>query len=424
MSDHLERAQAFLDGRLGSEERASFEAHLATCAQCHALVGSWRTFTFAYTARPVPEPRLGETQRLIRKATHTHSRRPLIFVTAGLVAAVLIAVLALWPSDVPIALDGVAVTTPLLETQGTYSVGADQLSLTAGSAVRVLSHTPRRVALQLDRGTLTAAVNHRRPDQSFTVSVSGFQVSVIGTRFSVSVVADGFSVQVDEGHVQVSGTQSRLYDVRSGEILRVMKGEATLLPTLQVPEPPLDAGVTEPVEEVDDEAAPLPMRTVKPATLEKWRRAALSGQCETVIAGARRALVSNANQSEVWRVLADCQRMSGHSRDAIAAYQRVVAMGRPDEADRARLFVADLQLQSGNAIEAVRALQLYLAHSPQPPLEAAARVKLAQAYLRLGQRTAAKAELVRVTQKLGSTPAAIEALELLKNIDSSSAPAK
>jgi tetratricopeptide (TPR) repeat protein len=123
-------------------------------------------------------------------------------------------------------------------------------------------------------------------------------------------------------------------------------------------------------------------------------------------------------QSEAWRVLADCLRLTGAFREAGLAYRRVIAAALPDEADRARVLLAELLHERlSNDAEAARVLRAYLRHPRPAPLEASARVLLARTLLSQGKRSQARAELQRVTHRLPSTPAALEALDLLKQLD-------
>jgi hypothetical protein len=117
-------------------------------------------------------------------------------------------------------------------------------------------------------------------------------------------------------------------------------------------------------------------------------------------------------------VLADCQRLGGEYRLAASAYEHVVALAPPEEADRARMLLAELLHEHlGNDAEAERVLKVYL-HRPRPaPLEASARVLLARCLLSRGKGAEAHVELERVTRRLPGTQAALEALDLLKQLD-------
>lgn len=72
MSDHpwLESAGAYALGALGAEERAQFEAHLASCATCRAEVQSLREVTalLAHAAPPEAPPYPGLRDRVLGEA--------------------------------------------------------------------------------------------------------------------------------------------------------------------------------------------------------------------------------------------------------------------------------------------------------------------------------------------------------------------
>ena len=143
---------------------------------------------------------------------------------------------------------------------------------------------------------------------------------------------------------------------------------------------------------------------------------ASSGQCPKVMTEVKRRLDKTPGWAAAWKVLADCQRLTNAPDDAIGSYAKVVALSKRDEADRARLLLADLLQQRSEHARAEKILREYLAHRPPADLEASARVRLARSLLALGRTQQAKDELTFVTKKLPGTPAALQALELLKTL--------
>jgi ferric-dicitrate binding protein FerR (iron transport regulator) len=438
------QTQALLDGQLSGAERASAEEHARTCPECRPLIDAWRRFSDGYLAQlpPVAAPSLEETRRMMRKARGlehpARSVRPWWLLAAGAAAAAVIALVIVRQSRVPESLPALAEladgrVVPLAgdtlegaaDRGALLRVGEDRVGVAPRSRVRLLRHDRERVRLRLESGSVAAAVKHRAPGQSFSVESGGFVVTVVGTRFRVTHWDDGVQVQVEEGHVQVTGAGGERFDVLAGHTLGVRNGQpeessysggdftelgGTAPPPAASAE--ADTGVSE-----ETEAAARP-RAITGAELERWRRAALAGRCPDVAGDIRRAVRENPRQAEAWRVLADCSRLTGDNRGAVAGYKRVIALSGPDEADRARLLLAGvLHDRLDSDAEAERVLRVYLATRKPPALEAGARVTLARVLISLHRPAEARSELQRVTRRLPASPQALEALELLKSLD-------
>jgi ferric-dicitrate binding protein FerR (iron transport regulator) len=439
------QTQLLLDGQLSGAERAEAEQHLETCAECRALAQGWTSFASRYradTAALIAEPTVDQTRQLLRRAREGAQplrARWLTFALAGAAAAVLAVVVVSWglqtPELVPalaVAADGseVPLSGDVLEAPAekgaALHLGGDQLGVAPRSRLKLLTHDKRNVRLLLERGAVAASVQHRNPGQSFAIQSDGYEVRVVGTRFRVTRTDQGLTVDVAEGHVKVRSPQGETYDVLKGHSLTVGAAGAEEqkdygaadFPELhpEAAPPVAEAPAEEPALE-ETGATPRP-RLVTSADIERWRRAAVGGKkCREVLPELKRALRDSPRQADAWRILADCQRLTGEDAEAARSYEKVVSFAKPDEADRARLLLADLQAKGGNSAEAEHTLRAYLKHAQPPALEASARLSLARALLAQGHRGEAKAELQRVTRRLPSTPPALEALELLKTID-------
>jgi len=221
---------------------------------------------------------------------------------------------------------------------------------------------------------------------------------VTSARFGTQRVEHGHTL-----HIEASGVSATPFsDAAFEELAEAARAEVE----------PADAGAEA------RQAPPAPPQRnhlVSREDVERWRRAAVSGHCADVMTELHRAARENPRQTSVLEVLADCLRLSGKDRDAAAAYQQLIAVATPDEADVARLLLAELyQERLDEPDSAVKVWRALLRRKQPPQLEAAARVKLARALLTLKRPAEARIELEQVTRHLPATPGAVEALELLK----------
>ncbi|MDP3235425.1 MAG: FecR domain-containing protein [Myxococcales bacterium] len=425
MSATPHQVQAYLDGRLDAPARSAFEGHLAECPACRARVEAWRTFAadFKVTTAPMLEaPPVGEVNRLMARvegrAAPARWRVPVLLTVA---AAVVFAVgwFARQPvePEVPTAtLDGQPFSGDAIEAtdaERTLVVDGADLAVAPRTRVKVLRRTAREVRVGVERGSVRLAVSHRKPGQDFIVESGAWRTQVVGTRFSVTHEGDAVEVKVEEGEVRVSSKDAS-YAVPAGSRFKGT-GLGGVVERLIV-EPPVvvepavvDAGVRE-------EVRPPPV-TDERELLEVWRRAAASGACASVIPDIRKRLQSMPRAGATWLALATCQRRLGDDGGAIVSYRNTISFSRPDDADRARLFLADLHQTRNEHADAVTVLRAFLNHKQKSSeLEAAARVRLARSYLALGEQKKARVELERVTKKLPGSASALQALELLKTL--------
>jgi TolA-binding protein len=192
---------------------------------------------------------------------------------AGAMAAVVLAVVVLWPSvPEPIAyrVEGEAESRLLDREIAAPNDGARSIAFTDGSAVRLSPSARARVrqlriegaTLVLDRGEATVSVQHRDTTK-WSVEAGPFLVRVTGTRFRVGwqPEAESFELEVFEGEVRVRGPSLPERTVRRGQEVR-QNPAATVEPK---PEPPQ---VEEPIRERTALPEPHPRKqtgTVTPA---------------------------------------------------------------------------------------------------------------------------------------------------------------
>ncbi|MBT8464767.1 MAG: FecR domain-containing protein [Deltaproteobacteria bacterium] len=189
-----------------------------------------------------------------RSAPPRSSRWGPALAWAGAMAAVVLAVVVLWPSVAePIAyrVEGEAESRLLNREIAAPTDGARSIAFTDGSAVRLSPSAQARVrqlriegaTLVLDRGEATVSVRHR-DSTKWSVEAGPFLVRVTGTRFRVGwqPEAESFELEVFEGEVRVRGPRLPERTVRRGEEVRQISA-ATVEPK---PEPPQ---VEEPIQE-------------------------------------------------------------------------------------------------------------------------------------------------------------------------------
>lgn len=424
MSGACRHLEVFLDGTITAEARAEFTAHLPTCASCQVKVERWSSFSMAFketTAPMLDAPAAGDVARLMAKVeTPRRTVLPrLVFATGALAAVVVAIVLATQRGESALearvdgqVLEGNRVVTAEAGEKIVDVAGAN-IVLTPSSALVLAKRTKREVRLELESGAVRLQVSHREKDQTFVVRSGSWETFVVGTAFSVSRVGEAIEVQVTEGKVRVaSGADS--FEVPAGKTFRAVGAKGGLVEPAPLPEVEhVDAGVEVVVAPDDSEKRPN-----KPVVsdVERWRKLASSGGCATVITEAGRAVVKSPRSVESWSVLADCQRLTRDSA-ALGSYEKVIRLGKRDDADRARVFLADLLQQRSKHAEAIAVLRDYLSRTQPPELEASARLRLARSLLAVGQKVKARTELETVTKKRPGTSAALQALELLKSID-------
>jgi hypothetical protein len=195
------QAEAFEDGRLSGAERASFERHAASCAECaselRALVRLRQAAERLPASTPTPLEHRRQRQALLRRASELCQRAPVqprrrafaLFVLSGaLMAAVCI---GFWlrasrsGSEASVAL---AAPTYRLDA----SPGASWQTIEEGAALR----------LRLGSGSFVIEVDKLTAVQRFVLELPDGELEVIGTHFGVRVEPEGTRrVEVTEGRV-------------------------------------------------------------------------------------------------------------------------------------------------------------------------------------------------------------------------------
>jgi TolA-binding protein len=270
------------------------------------------------------------------------------------------------------------------------------------------------------------------------VEAGGAILRVVGTRFLVAYDPDtGLVVQVSEGAVVVTTGSGERHEVEAGWTLERPAPGATIRRPLE----PRDVaaidlllegktpGVADPDPPGDDEP-PAPRRKPKrlrgrepPApvpdrgSLVASRERILEGRYREAEAALVELLASTPGSVEAWSLLGDCRRKAGRWKQAIQAYEKVIALaGDSADANRARYVAATIhQDELGGHAAATRLLQAYLEQARGfRPLEAEAMLRLAVSYIELGRMERARELLRDVVARHGGTLASVKARRILK----------
>lgn len=229
------QAEAVEDGRLSGAERASFERHAASCAECaselRALVRLRQGAQWLPASTPTPLERRRQRQELLRRASELSQSAPVqprrrtfaAFVLSGaLIAAVCIGfALRAWRSGSE-ASATLAAPTYRLDA----SPGASWQTIEAGAALR----------LRLGSGSFMLEVDELTAVQRFVLELPDGELEVIGTHFGVRVEPEGTRrVEVTEGRVALRLRDALPISLGAGETWTAEREAARVVVPPSVP---------------------------------------------------------------------------------------------------------------------------------------------------------------------------------------------
>jgi hypothetical protein len=461
--------QSYTARLLEGEARQRFEQHLETCATCKQSVTQEANLDvrLATWLEAQPEPEVSEVgaRRLMRaveqKRAIARPRFALAWVGAAAMFAAVLMLFLHWrqpaargPSGPPAPVAVAAVDVTVLFTEGgvlaagpssvprlvtvagdgrlVVRAAADVLGLGARTRAELLPTESGHARVRLATGVVAVQAAHRGETGSLSIEAGGYTVTVVGTRFSVSW--DGterLGVVVREGQVMVVQPDGHVRMVRAGQslhfgpetdsegVLTAPSSEETALlerslrTTADAVEPSSgpSPSVTPPGPLAPSSAATRPRVEAPPdeATIRQWLLDGDTSRAERALV-ARLALAPRESSS--WWLLGETRRRAGQPREAVTAYRRVIELGNPSEANRARYQVALLlEERLGDAAGAIPLYRAYLTGSPRP-LEAAAQLRLGRVLSSRGDADARSVleDLVRLHP---GTPEADQASRLL-----------
>ncbi|MEE8408633.1 MAG: FecR domain-containing protein, partial [Myxococcota bacterium] len=350
---------AFLDRRMSSDEAAEFESHAARCADCAAMIEQWgdieREVTKIADARWGYEPTPMAAQRLVQRATRrSHERvRPAWGLRLGVgfaaAAAVVLAVVGVQlispapPATLRLALIDGETDAPLVDVANAGTIlasagqrrvlvqlGDDRVGVSRFSRVEIVEAVANHTRLKLHAGSVGLRVAKRKAGDIVEVEVAGTLVTVVGTRFMVSLPpAGGIEVNVAEGRVRVEVPGHESVEVSAEEALHVTKAggvRTTPMSThagrslgrlLRDPDE-LPATATRAAAEREKQSTrspshalhrrPTPTRAKVEADLDLWRDWVLAGRYDAAERSLVGYLKSAQRDVEAWSLLADCRR--------------------------------------------------------------------------------------------------------------------
>ncbi len=319
-----------------------------------------------------------------------------------------------------------------------------RFSLAPGARARVVGIDPRGAEVVIESGrALVEVVPHLDRLARWRVRTGPFEVEVKGTRFDVGwdPRTEEFSLQLFDGKVNVSGCgfgaglevhadqEAQASCRRPGFVLRPLSaspnGDVSAAPE---PAAPLDAALTQ--EPRGAALAPpggaAPSSSVVPgarsrlgATHRRWLQLAQRGHFESayeLVEPVFDAECAEARVSEVL-LLADAARHAGHADRARVAYLVVRRRAEGTAAAAAAAFALG-RLDFDDDLEgASRWLELSLAEGPREPLAQAARDRLLEAAVRIGDPERLRHIAARYLKESPQGPRAGEARAILKRGD-------
>jgi hypothetical protein len=239
------QAEALEDGRLSSAERASFERHAASCAECASqlrVLGRLRQGAeWLSETTPTPLEHRRQRQALLRRVSELRQRGPVqprrrtfaLVLSGALVAAVCIG-FALGASRSG-SEASVALAAPTYRLDA--SPGASWQTIEAGAALR----------LRLGSGSFMLEVEKLTAVQRFVLELPDGELEVIGTQFGVRVEPEGTRrVEVTEGRVALRLRGALPISLGAGESWAAEREAARAADPRSVPADPRSVPAAEP----------------------------------------------------------------------------------------------------------------------------------------------------------------------------------
>ena len=331
----------------------------------------------------------------------SRSRRPALWLAAGLLLAASLALVWLRPPPGPPRPDPIALLSGAPRLGDLAAVPGDSLqtdreltTLAAPACVgapgRVKAclapHSRARLvddgALELLEGSVTVEVSAALPVTQFVLQVAGVRITSHDGDFAVSVRTRTWTAAPTRGSAELHDATGLLARLGPGD--RLSRRDAPPLPSDPVPAdiqpvpsdiPPVPSDI--PTEATTDTATPSEPTAPVPSDTPTSKPRKDTTPAPELLAQARD------------------HRAAGRVRDALKAYQRLVA-AHPDSplAGTAQLAIGQLYLgPASDPAAALRAFDAYLLH-PGPLAEEAAHGRIS-ALLRLGRKHDATAAIDR-----------------------------
>jgi hypothetical protein len=357
------QAEALEDGRLSGAERASFERHAASCAECAsellALVRLRQSAEGLPASTPTPLERRRQRQALLRRASELCQRAPVqrrrrtfaAFVLSGaLMVAVCIGFGLRALRSGSEASAALAAPTYRLDA----APGASWQTIEEGAALR----------LRLGSGSFMLEVDKLTAVQRFVLELPDGELEVVGTHFGVRVEPEGTRrVEVTEGRVALRLRDALPISLGAGESWTAEREPARALappsaPAAEPPSTPAPAAAApseRSLARARQTALPETKRALEPPSGE---RAAPPGTHNDDFARAMAAFVAG-DYGQAERLFQDFERR--HAEDARqedSTFLRAVARARRGDAAGARATARQYLERYPNGLRAPEAERL------------------------------------------------------------------
>jgi len=234
------QAEALEDGRLSGAERASFERHAASCAECArelgALVRLRQSAEWLPASAPTPLEHRRQRQELLRRASELCQRAPAeprrrtfaAFVLSGaLMAAVGIGF-------------GLRASRSGSETSAALAAPTYRLDASPGASWQTIEEGAA-LRLRLGSGSFMLEVDKLTAVQRFVLELPDGELEVVGTHFGVRVEPEGTRrVEVTEGRVALRLRDALPISLGAGESWTAEReaARAAAPPSVPAAEPP------------------------------------------------------------------------------------------------------------------------------------------------------------------------------------------
>lgn len=265
-------AYTFLGGSMESPDATHFESRISSCPHCTQLMEDAQSARQLWARAEAPVPSASDWTRMearlmagVREEESAPAvwlgglGRTLSFAGAALVLAIggYASYRAMSPAAEPGPVQqpsphvAQAEVGQLLsgKAEGSHARVADAaLMLAPAAACQVTVADPNRTVVEILTGAVTFSVDKRAPGASFEVTAGDVTVTVVGTRFTVTLTDGEVMVAVDEGVVAVQRGAEAMSTLREGDAIKVAPQRVAMVQQPIQRVEPVQPKVAEPVE--------------------------------------------------------------------------------------------------------------------------------------------------------------------------------
>ena len=282
-------AYAFLGGSMESPDKDHFESRMSSCPHCASLMEDAQSARQVWMRAEAPDPSASDWTRMearLMERVRDEEAAPAAwlaglgrsFAFAGAALVLAIGGYASYRAMSPAAEPG-PVQQPTQHVaqaevgqvlsgnkDGSHARVADAaLTLAPAAACQVKVAEPNRTVIEMLAGAVTFSVDKRAPGASFEVTAGDVTVTVVGTRFTVTLTDGEVMVSVDEGVVAVQRGEESMSTLREGDAIKVAPQRVAMV---QKPTERQKPEVVEPVQPEIEAVQPEVVEPVQPEVVE------------------------------------------------------------------------------------------------------------------------------------------------------------